>query len=172
MRTIILFASLFALSLPAFAGRLELVILQFPEVKSIDEVNAALARVRLEEITNSNRTMTREAALRGATVVFAQSLATAPQFASTTRMENTKSEVTGSLGGGKISVSIALSEGVQAGLRRFQQRVYTASAPLTVGPARVLSHRQISGKIHSSFRGAAQTNEISFCSVLIGQLRE
>jgi len=55
MCTMILFASLFALSLPIFAVRLDLVILPFPEVKSIEEVNAALARVRLDEINSSFR---------------------------------------------------------------------------------------------------------------------
>lgn len=169
MRNVLL-ALLFSLA-PAFAGQLDLAVIQFPEVKTAAELDAALANVDLAEITNSDRTMTSESYLKGGYVIFAQSLPIgAPQrFASGTRLKNARADVTGQLGANAIALEIAISEGVEAGLRNFSRRVYQAESPFGPGPARTLSIRQVSGKTQTTLKGQATVKEINFCTVIVGQ---
>lgn len=169
MRKFIVIA-LLALPLVAAASQLDLAIIQFPEVKTAEELDAALANVNLAEITNSNRTMTKESYLKGGYVIFAQSIPASGQFASSTRISDNRAEVRGSLSGSTINVSVTLSEGVDAGLRRFSSRTYEASAPLAPGQPRVLSIRQVSGKSTITIKGQATVKETSFSSAIIGQV--
>lgn len=159
-----------AFALMAHAGQLDLAVVQFPEVKSAAELDAALANINLAEITNSNRTMTTESYLKGGYVVFAQSLPTNAQIASSTRLTNSRADVEGRLGPGQISVKITLSEGVEAGLRRFTSRSYEASAALPSGPPRVLSIRQVSGRTAAVVKGQSSIKDTNYCTVIIGQV--
>jgi hypothetical protein len=69
-----LFAAVFLIqAVAAFASQIDLALIQFPEPKTAEELNEALAKVNLIEITNSNRTMTKQRALQNGTVLFAQS---------------------------------------------------------------------------------------------------
>lgn len=169
MRSIL--AAIVLSSVSVFAGQLDLAIVQFPEVKTAEELDAALAKVNLVDITNSDRTMTTESYLKGGYVVFAQSLPGTPgqRFASATRLSNFRADVAGRLGAGDIAVSITISEGVDAGLRRFSQRVYEASAPLGAGSPRVLSIRQLNSRTQGAVKGKAMLKDVNFCSVIIGQ---
>ena len=162
--------ALLAFSLAANASQLDLAVVQFPEVKTPGELDAALAKVNLAGITNSNRTMTSESYLKGGYVVFAQSLPFLDHFASSTRLSNSRADVEGRVSGGRITVKITLSEGVAAGLRRYSNRIYEANAPLAPGQPRILSIRQISGKTTLAIRGQPTVTETSFCSVIIGQI--
>lgn len=159
-----------AFGLAAQAAQLDLAVVQFPEVKTAGELDAALAKADLAELTNSNRTMSAEPYLKGGYVVFAQTLPLSGNFSSATRLSNSRADVQGQLAGGKISVKITLSEGVQAGLRRFSSRTYEANSPLEPGQPRVLSIRQISGKNTVAVRGQATVSETNFCTVLIGRI--
>lgn len=153
------------------AGQLDLAIVQFPESKSAEGLNAALAKVNLAEMTNSNRTMTGESYLKGGYVIFVQSLPVSPgqRFASITRLGDVRSDVTGALGANTVEVSITISEGVEAGLRRFTKRVYEASAPLTAGSPQVLSMRALNGRTQATVKGQATVKDIQLTSVVIGQ---
>ncbi|MEI8387020.1 MAG: hypothetical protein WCG76_05430 [Verrucomicrobiota bacterium] len=159
-----------AFGLAANASQLDLAIVQFPEVKTAGELEAALARVDLAGITNSDRVMTKESYLKGGYVVFAQSLSAGESFSSSTRISNSRADVQGQLARGKISVKITLSEGVQAGLRRFSSRTYEANSPLAPGQTRVLGIRQISAKTTVAIRGQASVSESNYCSVIIGRV--
>jgi hypothetical protein len=55
------------------------------------------------------------------------------QFSTSTRLKNSSADVEVNLGAGTISVAISLMEGVKAGLRSFQKKVYTGSGPLPPG---------------------------------------
>jgi len=167
MRT---FLAALAISLTAHAGQLDLAIVQFPEAKTPEELNAALAGVKLSDITNSNRTMTSESYLKGGYVSFSQSIPAASRFVSSTRISNFKADVNGSLTSNHISVRISLIEGVDAGLRRFASRSFVADAPLSPGQPRVLAIRQVTGKVHSAVKGQATVQETQFCVVIIGQV--
>ena len=162
--------ALLAFSLAANAAQLDLAVVQFPEVKTVAELDAALAKINLTGITNSNRTMTTESYLKGGYVVFAQSLPFSDRFASSTRLSNSRADVEGRVSGGRIAVKITLSEGVAAGLRRYSNRVYEANATLAPGQPRILSIRQISGKTTLAIRGQATVSETNFCCVIIGQI--
>jgi hypothetical protein len=157
-------------SLAAGAAQLDLAVIQFPEVKTTEELNAALANVKLAEITNADRTMTSESYLKGGYVVFAQSLPLVSRFVSSTRLSNNRAEVDGDLAGTNLRVTIKLSEGVAAGLRRFSSRTYEANAPLSPGQPKILSIRQVSAKIPTAIRGQVTMKESSFCTVIIGQI--
>lgn len=167
---IFLVLSLFALSLTARAAQIDIAVIQFPETKTAAELDAALANVDLAEMTNSDRTMTKEPYLKGGYVVFAQSLPFASRFASSTRLSNNRAEVSGSAAGGRLSVSITLSEGVDAGLRRFSSRSYEGSGPLAAGQTRVLSLRQISGRTQVVVKGQPTLKETSLCSAVIARI--
>ncbi|MFA7342754.1 MAG: hypothetical protein WC003_00485 [Terrimicrobiaceae bacterium] len=162
--------AILAFGLAANASQLDLAVVQFPEVKTADELDAALANVDLAEITNSNRVMTKEPYLKGGYVVFAQNLAAREDFSSATRLSNNRADVGGRLSGGNIAVKITLSEGVEAGLRRFSSRTYEANSPLAPGQPRVLSIRQVKGKTTVAIRGQSSVSETNFCTVIIGQI--
>ena len=162
--------AILACALPAHASQLDLAIIQFPEVKTASELEAALAKVDLAGITNSDRVMTKEPYLKGGYVVFAQSLTAAESFSTSTRLSNSRADVQGRLSGGNITLKILLSEGVQAGLRRYSSRTYEANSPLAPGQTRVLGIRQISSKTTVAIRGQASVSESNYCSVIVGRI--
>jgi len=137
------------------AGRLDVAIIQFPEEKAPAELESALAKANLSEMTNADRTRTTQPYLKGGYVLFAQRLPASPgsSFWTATRLKNASAEVEGRLGAGRISVSISLMEGAKAGLRTFQKKVYTGSGALPSGPPRLLAVRQIHGRSPSIIKG-------------------
>ncbi len=160
-------ASLASLS----AGRLDIAVVQFPEIKTPGELDAALAGVSLSEITNSNRTMTTESYLKGGYVLFAQSLTVAQgsAFSSVTRIKDQRADVQGRLSGGTLHLSIELIEGVKAGLRSFQNKLYSGSAALPSGVPRVLSIRRIHGKAPKVVKGQAKMETYELTTATIAQ---
>jgi hypothetical protein len=166
----LLVLALLAFSFAANASQLDLAVVQFPEVKTVTELEAALANVSLTELTNSDRTRTSESYLKGGYVVFAQSLPVPGTFASSTRISNSRAEVQGRISGTNIAVKITLSEGVEAGLRRFSSRTYEANSQLSPGQPRILSIRQVSGKSTVVTRGQSAQKETNFTSAIIGQI--
>ena len=172
MRTILL--SLLAVVAATFnvsAGRLDMAVVQFPEPKTPEELNAALANVSLHEITDADRTRTSEPYLKGGYVIFAQSIGVAPgaKFSSVTRLKNDRVDVEGQLGSGKVSISITTVEGVKAGLRTIESRIYTGSGPLASSAPQVLSIRQIKGKAPYVEKGQAKMRSYDLTTVLIAQ---
>jgi hypothetical protein len=172
MRTLL--ACLLAVSAslcPLFAGRLDVAVIQFPEEKTPGELDAALARVNLFEMTNSNRTMTRESYLKGGYVLFAQSLLVNPgsEFGSTTRLKDERADVKGRYAGGSLSISIDLSEGVKAGLRSYQNKIYSGSGSLPAGVPTVISIRRIKGKSPQVIKGQARMEQYDLTTALIAQ---
>ena len=162
--------ALVAFSLAANAEQLDLAVVQFPEVKTVADLESALSKVNLTTITNADRTMTSESYLKGGYVIFTQSLPLSGRFASSTRLSNNRADVQGAISGGHISVTITVSEGVDAGLRRFTSRTYQASAPLSPGQPRVLGIRQVTGKSTSTVRGQSTSTETTYSYAIIGQI--
>jgi hypothetical protein len=118
-----------------------------------------LAKVNLAEITNSNRTMTKERALQNGSVLFAQSTA-ASNLVSSTRLENLRADVLGSYKNGRLEVQITLSEGVDSGLRNFTKRSYQGAAELPLGSTRVISLRLITTKKTAAEKGRIEVREL------------
>ena len=165
-------AFLFAFSLPAFSSQLNLAVVQFPEIKTVAQLDQALAGTNLAEMTNSNRTMTKASYLKGGYVIFSQSFPAAGHFKSITRLSNNRADVDGLLGKGKIAVAISLSEGVAAGLRRFSRRVFQGASDLKAGQPRVVSIRQIDEKTRQVVRGDVSMVETTSCTAIIAQISE
>lgn len=172
MRTILLpLLAVFAATLNLSAGRLDVAVIQFPELKNAEELEAALANANLAELADADRTRTDVSYLKGGTVLFAQSLGASPgtKFASSTRLRNQKAEVEGQLGSGTVSVAITTTEGVKAGLRSVESRVYNGQGSLPAGSPRVLSIRQIKGKAPHVEKGQAKMKTYDLSTAIIAQ---
>jgi len=172
MRTLlaVFIPALLALS-PLPAGQLDVAVIQFPEEKTPEELNAAFSGQSLAEITNSNRTMTKEAYLKGGYVLFTQSLPVGrgTGFKSSTRIKDARADVDGWLGGGDLDVTITLMEGVEAGLRSFQKTNYRGRGPLATGSPRVLSMKQVKGKAPSVVKGKTKIDRYMYTTVVVAQ---
>jgi len=155
----------------AFAAQLDLAVVQFPEVKTTAELNAALAGLNLAEITNADRTITSIPYLQGGRVLFFQSAPSTASLKSSARLGNSRAEVTGAFKNNSLQVEIRLSEGVDAGLRRFSNRLYSGSASLSTGSPRVLAVRTITGKTNSVSKEKAVVKDTVTCHVILAQLR-
>jgi hypothetical protein len=70
-----------------------------------------------------------------------------------------------------LQVEIRLSEGVDAGLRRFLSRSYAGSASLTAGAPQVVAIRTIMGKTNSVSKDRSEVKETITCHVILAQLR-
>ena len=166
-----LFAAVFLFqAIAAFATEIDLALIQFPEPKTAEALNEALAKVNLAEITNSNRTMTKERALKNGSVLFAQSTA-ASNLVSSTRLENHRADVSGSYKNGRLEVQITLSEGVDAGLRNFSKRTYQGAADLPPGSTRVISLRLITTKKTAAEKGRIEVRELETTTAIIARAR-
>jgi len=158
-------------TLSVSAAQLDLAVIRFPETKTVESLNAALRGVNLMEITNSDRTMTPVSALKGGSVLFVQSLPSGAVLQSTTRLGNTRADVKGALKNTTLQVEIKLTEGVEAGLRRFSSRTYSGLAALTHGEPCVVSLRTIVEKKQTAVKGKAEVTETVTCNAIIAQLR-
>lgn len=155
-RSILLAGLFFCGVCSAGAGRLDLAVIQFSELVTQEQLDGALKPESLFDATNADRVIARDSVLRGAVVLFAQSFpsATNPMtFDNSTRIGNQRAEVSGNIAGGRIKASIALSEGVDAGLRRFSRKLYEGSGTLVPGAPRVLALRQIQSRTPSVKQG-------------------
>jgi hypothetical protein len=166
-----IFAVLLLAATPVFAGRLDIAVVQFGEEKSPEQLNAALSGQSLFEITNSDRTMTSESYLQSGTVLFAQSITVTPgsAFASVTRIKNERTDVQGKLTPGSLTLSIEIIEGVKAGLRSFQNKLYSGSAAFSAGAPQVLSIRRIRGKAPNVVKGVAKMQTYELTTAVIAQ---
>jgi hypothetical protein len=155
------------------AGRLDIAVVQFPAVNSVEELDAALANVDLYEITNSDRTMTKEAVLKGGTVIFVQSIGVGSggSFSSSTRLRNQRADVKGSITSGSISLTVETIEGVKAGLRNFENRVYEGSGSISGGVPHVLSLRIAKGRRPEIVKNQTHMIEYQSTTALIAQYR-
>ena len=154
----------------AFASEIDLALVQFPEPKTAEALNEALARVSLAEITNANRTRTKERALQGGTVLFAQRIDTA-NLDSSTRLGDSRVDVSGSYKGGRLDVLITISEGVDAGLRSFTKRAFQGSADLPAGATRVIGLRQMKRKSTVAEKGRVETRELESTIAILAAAR-
>jgi hypothetical protein len=153
------------------AGQLDVAVIQFPEPKSLAELQSAFATVNLFGMTNADRTRTaNHPYLKGGSVLFAQRLPVAPGsgFSTSTRLKNSSADVTGRLDHGSIALPISLMEG-KAGLRTFQKKVHTGAGPLSAGSPRVLSFRQTRGRSPNLVKDKTKMQSFFLTTVVVGQ---
>lgn len=152
------------------AGELILAVLQFPSLVEQGAVMDALAGEDLRSVTDDDRFNSKNSLLRGTPVLFSQRLMVNPgaSFGNVTRYGTLHSEVQGKLDGG-ISVQISLSEGVQAGIRRFSRSVYRGAGKLERGRPAVLSFRQVDTKQPSVVKGKTKMISNQYTIALVYQ---
>jgi hypothetical protein len=153
------------------AGQLGVAVIEFPEEKSLTELQSAFATVNLLEMSNADRTRTANPSLKGGSVLFVQRFPASPgsSFAMTTRLKNSSAEVTGRMDHGRIALSISLMEGIQAGLRTFQKKVYAGAGPFSPGSPRILSFRQIRGRSPSVAKDQTRMQSYFLTAVVVAQ---
>lgn len=155
----------------ASAGQLDLALVQFPEVKTVEQLNAALVGIDIAEMTNADRTATPVPYLQGGRVLFSQTIPSTGSLNSSTRLGNARAEVSGNLKNNFLTVEIRLSEGVNAVFRRFSSRAYKGSAPLQTGIARVVSIRTFTEKSNLVTKASSEVKESVVCQVIFARLR-
>jgi hypothetical protein len=155
----------------SFAGQLDVAVIRFAEAKDPGSLGAALAGVRLAEITDADRTRTSVSQLKNGTVLFAQSFPANPgsKFATSTRVGNVRADVEGALGAGSLDLSVAINEGVEAGLRNFQKRNYAGRAAITPGPATLISIRRVENTAPKVLKGQSSPSSEVFTIILVAQ---
>jgi hypothetical protein len=167
------FLALLLSVVPLLAGQLDVAVIQFSSLRDQGELAAALGRITLAEITDADRTRTKEVALQGGSVLFAQSFPASPgdAFTTSTRLGNTRADVKGRLGSGSLSVQIDLIDGVQAGLRNFQTRTYSGNAPLPSRTASLISIRERRIKSPQLVRGEGKVETATQMIIVAAQYR-
>lgn len=158
-------------SLATFAAQLDLALVEFPETKTSELLQTALANVNLAEITSADRTVTKVSYLQNGEVLFAQSLNINGEFRTSTRLKNSKADVEGRLQNGQLQVQITLTEGVDVGLRRFSKRIFEGTARLTPGQPCVISIRSLSGKTRTIVKNLSEVKEFNTSNFIIAQLK-
>ncbi len=153
------------------AGQLDVAVIQFPEQKSLAELQSAFAPVNLFELTDADRTQTANADLRGGYILFAQRLTALPDssFSTSTRLKNASAKMTGRLNQASLALSISLTEGIKAGMRAFQRKTYTDFGPLPAGPARILGIRQARGRSPSVGEDQTRMQSYVLTAVVVAQ---
>jgi hypothetical protein len=146
-------------------------LFSFRRRKRPELIAEAMEVVHHGEMTNADRTRTAHPYLKGGSVLFAQRLFALPgsQFSTSTRLKNSSADVEVNLGAGTISVAISLMEGVKAGLRSFQKKVYTGSGPLPPGSPHVLGVRQLKGRFPSVVKGQTKMESYFLTTVVLAQ---
>jgi len=157
------FLALFLQTLGLFAAQLDLAVVEYPKPKTVEQLTAALTKCQLSDLTNSDRTVTKNPDLESGYVLFSQSFPAAPEVQSLTRIKSSRVEVSSRLQNGILQVQITLSEGKDSGLHLFTQRVFQGQAPFKPGSPQVISLRQFTAKSkivsknHSDFKETAST---------------
>jgi len=144
MKLGVLFAGFFlAFGATAICGNLTLAVVQYSDSRDEAAVAAAFAETNLAEVTNSDSIASKDAAIRGGSVLFSQTIPSTGQgsFSNTTRLNIFRSELKGAFSKGVLNASVNLEKGVDEGLRRFSRSVYQGKATLRGNTPTVLSVR-------------------------------
>jgi hypothetical protein len=174
MRTLVLLAavvSFLAAPLTAQAGRLDIFILQFVDERDQASIEEALGKVDMLKVTNSDRTETSVKGLRGGNVIFVQSLpiSTGQNFASSTRLDNRRADVSGTLSGSSVSVRVTLMEGVKVGLRKYKEFVYEGAGAIGGGVPHLISINRSTNKTMEMVKDRQRTITYDSTTIIIAQ---
>ncbi|HEY8903873.1 MAG TPA: hypothetical protein VIM48_09200 [Chthoniobacterales bacterium] len=173
MRTLILLVALSTLvASQAIAGRLDIAIIQFTDGRDIDSVAEALKKTDLAQLADADKTQSNVRILQGGWVLFAQSIGVAPdsKFANSTRIGNSRADVSGSFSKGSIALTVQLTTGIKAGLRKFSEATYSGSGSIAGGSSQILSLSKSKGQSLSLIKGLpAQTVDYNCTNLLVAR---
>lgn len=156
------------------AGTLDLAVIQINGLVDAAGINESLRGENLAKATIGDRLDVRDSRLRGVPVLFGQTIGVSPgnKFGSVTRIGAQRAEVEGSLGSNEIQASIAISEGMEAHLRRFSRSVYKGNAPLVRGPVQVLGIRQVDLRSPTVTKGRSKMTTTQLTVLVLYQYRD
>lgn len=164
------FLVLFFQTLGMFAAQLHLAVVEFPEPKTTEQLASALVNCRLSDLTNSDRTVTKNPDLESGYVLFSQSYPSAPDVQSSTRIKSSRVDVSSRLQNGMLQVQITLSEGKDSGLHLFTQRVFQGQAPFKPGSPQVISLRKLTTKSKIFSKNQSDFKENTSTIVILAQM--
>ncbi|HEY5792613.1 MAG TPA: hypothetical protein VIS74_04900, partial [Chthoniobacterales bacterium] len=123
---------LLALTASTFAGQLDLAVVQYATAKDSAELAAGFANVDLAEATNADSVIKGDNAIRGGSVIFAQTIPASPgsRLTTSTRLDARRVDVTTALNGLHLTANISIITGVQQALRSYTERTYAAEGDL------------------------------------------
>ncbi len=155
----------------ASAGRLDIAVIQYGDARDANEQATAFAGADLFKITDSDSVESKDSAIRGGKVVFAQSIGISPgsSFAHSTRIDDSRADVSGSFSGSNVTVEIAVQEGVDIGLRKFRRFNYSASGALSGGQATIIGIKASKGKTTSAIKGQTKVMSTNFSTLIVAQ---
>lgn len=174
MRTLVLLAavvSFLSAPLTAHAGRLDIFILQFIDDRDQASIEEALGKVDMLKVTNSDRTETSVRGLRGGNVIFVQSLpiSAGQSFSSSTRLDNRRADVSGSLSGSNVVIRVLLMEGVDVGLRKYKEFSYEGSGAIGGGVPHLIAIRHSSNKTMEMVKDRQRTITYDSTTIMVAQ---
>jgi hypothetical protein len=158
---------------PVSAGTLDLAVIQFNTTVEEEEINEALRGVSLARATVGDRMEVKNTRLNGVPVLFSQTTGITPgaPFGSSTRVGVQRAIVEGNTRNNTLTAKVAISEGMESGLRRFSQTVYQGRGPLSTGDPKVFGLRQIESRQPSTVKGRTRMVNTSSTVALLYQYR-
>lgn len=165
--------ALLTLTATTFAGELHLAVVQYTTEKDPALLASGFADVNLFEATNADSVIKGDNAIRGGSVIFAQSLpaSSGSRLTTSTRLGADRVEVTTSLNGTHVSAKITLFSGVDQALRSFTQRTYAAEGDVAGGRPVVISIQRSSGRSANNIKGKVSVKEVGYTTAIIAQYR-
>jgi len=153
------------------AGRLDLAVIQYGGHLGPEDLAPGFAKVQLMDITDSDRTVTKEEAVKGGWVLFAQSLTMSRgnTVVVSTRLRNDRADTVAKLGASDVSISVSLIQGVKLGLRNFVKKVYSGTAPLPNNVTTVLGIRQFRVRGPKVIKEKAEMTTTDYTTVVVAQ---
>jgi hypothetical protein len=160
-----------ALATNAQAGQLTIAVVQYSDARIAETLAAGFSAVTLSEVTNSDKVESRDPAIRGGRVLFAQTIpaSSSAPFSSSTRLGVHRADVTGRLQLPKLKVEVSIQEGVDVGIRKFSRSVFSGSGALQGASPTILGIRESTGKTQSAIKGKATLNTFSYTTLVVAQ---
>jgi len=165
------FLALFFQTFGIFAAQLDLAVVEFPQTKTVEQLASALTKCHLADLTNSDRTVTKNPDLADGYVLFSQSIPAAPDIQSSTRIKSTRVEVSSRLQNGMLQVQITLSEGKDSGLHLFTQRIFQGQARFQPGTPQVISLRKFTAKSKIFSKNRSDFKETTTTIAIFAQMK-
>jgi len=160
-----------AFTTTSHAGQLTIAVVQYTDARTPESLAAGFSGVNLSEVTNSDNVESKDMAIRGGRVLFAQtsSISATASFANSSRLGSQRADVTGSLKAPSLKVQVVIQDGVDVGIRKFSRSVFSGSGALQGNSPTILGIRESTGKTQSAIKGKASVTSYSYTTLVLAQ---
>lgn len=162
-----------ALASTAFAGQLDIAIVQYASAKDASQLASSFASSNLADIIVSGNVSKADEYINGGSVIFAQTIPASPgsRLSTSTRLGEERVDVRTALNGLKLSANISIFSGVQQALRSFTERNYSGEGDLTGGRPTIIAIHGSSGKSATHFKGRVSIKLVGYTTLIVAQYR-